>query len=269
MRITIKGADFSGLGLGNVLPSNQYAETGGITDEVYVGKLKSFYEALVNAGIWSKLQVLKLYTNGTTVADGLNFKDIDTYSGSFSNDSALNHTSLGLLTGINGNTFERVDFNLTAEQFGNSHWHVFNNMDGGDRALVTSELYQPSCVLMGRKVGTSATSQSYRVKFENTISPDSANFPITETGLATLHNDSENGLAKVYSKGVLAVSSAGGNNLNPFLNTINIGANKSWGSSGYTYPVSRIPFFAMGLGEWSLQNDSDLNTIVSNFLDSL
>lgn len=132
MKAIIKGADFSGLGLGNKRWSENYILNGNITNPTHKTAIRALYTTLNTAGIDKKLQVLRLFFTGTALGDKLNMLNpVDSaaaYVGLLVNDAEAAHTTTGYQP--DATTSRRIQSEYLISSVGqltNFHAHVFNN----------------------------------------------------------------------------------------------------------------------------------------------
>jgi hypothetical protein len=135
--LTVKGANFSGLGLGNVSPAAQYINSAGLTSPVHISAIKAFYTSFKQAGFLQKFGVARLYFAGTSLADSINLINPTTGNAAsqatFTADNASYHAAGGWTPNRAAGSYASSNFKLVGDlKYFHAHaWTMTPETQGG------------------------------------------------------------------------------------------------------------------------------------------
>jgi len=256
MKITNYASDFSATGLGNTNRALDYIAAASITDVAKQNKLKALYTALNSAGIWSKLEVIRLLNNLTLTASALNFKNPSLYVANIDNTSPAKFTANGYDFNVGAAYIGNYPINDANGDLLNFHMHAYNF--NAETATNTSASF------MGLFIGTNIELSLRRKPVTSTYIRQKltlAGADLTKTGL--LSGAKVGSALKLYDAGALKMTS----NITDAATTIsgNIWEG-AFGTTAAWKTLTTIPFIAYGKGAWTDADELALYNAVTAYL---
>lgn len=275
IEIIISGADFSGLGLGNVNLSERYIAVAGITNETQKTAIRNFYNTLKNVGLLSKLQVARLFFAGTSLADSINLinpsLDYSTYRATYMNDNPSYHTLAGWTPLGSASHYANSNFPINSSVGANIesfHMHVWNATPQatdnsnkfmlGTQANTASENFFIALQRRGQGVTRGAITPYSSINFLQS----SAGYDLTKTGLLSMSK--QGSLEKLYDDATLIASRTRTVTWTTNGNSKIYEGCLDFGSTA-NYADCTIRFIGYGFSNWTELDEVNLNNAIKAF----
>jgi hypothetical protein len=274
MEISIKNADFSLAGLGNVRWVENYIINASITDATQKTALRTLFTSFVDAGFICKFKTFNVFFTAVSAKDSYNLikptASDPTYL-TFANDLANKHT-LGGYAPTTTNSF--ATSNVTIESATLHHMHCFvnggtNQFKLGRHTLATSDY--PNKGTSDYKVTLSAGGGGI---FESCSSSSSDSVGMSGSGFVGLYSGSRNGtIVRAYLNGSIKSTSDKVSaavidptiKLKLVIGSLGIISGNSWNTS----ENGKTLFVAYGESIWTNADELALNNMITAFKTTL
>lgn len=256
-------------GLGNIFLNKQYISRGGITDADTISALEAFEATLRSKGLVNKLSKLFLFT-GKASSDAIDFLNPANTDLVFTNDEATDHTkSLGYTSSSADSKYISDSGSQIPLPVDTMHFHAYNTtpdtVESPAQRLIRVAIADDLLIELirnqsGRTRGTIGlyTSDTEGLAIAN------VGYDTTKTGLLSVVRQTTS--VNLYDGGseigTKVVSAFTGNA--PAASSISL-----LNSFGSNIPNISIRGFAWGSGEWTQQNEQDLNDALNAFNTAL
>jgi len=281
--IVIKGADFSGFGLGNVDPLVNFFNNAGVTSPT----IKSAYSdilvsGLKDNGLWDLIDVIYTFEGLTSQSQGLNLKNpvfTDQYFGNFLNDSSAGHTDKGFVSNESALRVMDTNFKVPTSGFTNGFsMGVYNSTSSSTGLLAMLTQSTPvnvGQIGLGRKeIGGGFTLGWYGYKTSDGSSLYvGGDYPSPNpNGVGFLQLLATKDTTNLYlvDGGVLKSTATREQEPNGLSRSILIGGNRLHTDGSINLATtSTFPFAYFAKSGLTVSQSETLNTIVFNFLTAV
>lgn len=273
MELEVPNANYSGAGLGNVRPVENYIINAQITNEAKKAALRAFYAALVTNNLINKFDVIALLNTGSAEKDRLNFLKPYDQAGNkrtvFSGDSPAAHTNLGYTPNQAAGRYATSESTISsAAQLANCHFHVFNKTadtighylmgvfkNGGGTSLFIG---------LSRNASSKVTGG---VTTHNSTPPVVQSADATYTGSTGLLSLSKNGVTQklFHNGGVIGSGTLTESYTVATSEQIKIGTAGDFATFPSWVSTAQIPIVAWGFAPWSDAEEATFASIVNTF----
>lgn len=275
-QITIKGADFSSKGLGNINISEKYIALLGITDSTKKNAIRVFYKDLKDAGLNGKIGYARLFFAGNSLGDSINLMNpvanISANMATYYADNAAYHATTGWSTSKATGHFAKSNFPISGS-LNNLHLHAYNSSTSDAESYLLGS--QSNTVGVNQFfVGLQRKASGFTRGYIGIYPIETAGWAAAPTGYDTnktglLSISRQSNVQKLYDAGVVIATNTRTDT--PIVN----GTSSLWEGALIDYAASTTTFngtfrfVAAGFSTWTDADEIALNTALTKFLASI